>query len=166
MPWTKTTPMTEHLNFLELYQTRLWSMTELCTRFCIRRKTGDPWLRRYAQEGFSGRQEQSRTPLSCPHRIAPEVAAVLLEAKHLHPPTPAWARLLHGREGARPDHQHRGFPLESAHGGDPPVRSSRPGRAAPRWRVGVGAGRLEAPASGGNRCPASSLPACSQALIW
>jgi hypothetical protein len=40
MPWQKTTPMTERLSFVELYQTHLWSMTELCTRFNISRKTG------------------------------------------------------------------------------------------------------------------------------
>ena len=85
MPWKKTTPMTERLSFIELYQTGLWSMTELCTRFNISRKTGDKGLRRYSQEGFSGLQEKSRAPLSCPHRIAPAVAAVLVEAKHLPP---------------------------------------------------------------------------------
>jgi transposase InsO family protein len=85
MPWKKTTPMTERLSVIALYQTRLWRMTERCTRFNISRKTGYKWLRRYSQEGVSGLQEKSRAPLSCPHRIAPEVAAVLLEAKHLHP---------------------------------------------------------------------------------
>ena len=85
MPWKKTTSMTERLSFIELYQTRLWSMIELCTRFNISRKTGYKWLRRYSQEGFSGLQEKSRAPFSCPHRIAPDVAAVLLETKQLHP---------------------------------------------------------------------------------
>jgi putative transposase len=85
MPWKKTTPMTERLSFIELYQTRLCSMSELCTRVTIRRKPGDKGLRRDAQAGFSGLQEQSRAPLSCPHRIAPAVAAVLWEAKQLHP---------------------------------------------------------------------------------
>jgi putative transposase len=85
MPWQKTTPMTERLNFIELYQTRLWSMTELCTRFGISRKTGYKWLGRYVQEGLSGLQEKPRVPRHCPHRIAPDIAAVLLEAKCLHP---------------------------------------------------------------------------------
>src|SRR5919205_663237 len=89
MPWKKTTPMTERLSFIELDQTRLWSMTELCTRFEISRQTGDKWLRRYSPEGLSGLQEKSRAPLSCPHRIAPEVAIALLEAKPLHPGAPA-----------------------------------------------------------------------------
>jgi putative transposase len=85
MPWKKTTPMTERLNFIELYHTRLWSMTELCRRFGISRKTGYKWLGRYVQEGLSGLQEKPRVPRHCPHRIAPDIAAVLLEAKRLQP---------------------------------------------------------------------------------
>jgi putative transposase len=85
MPWKKTPPMTERLRFIELYQTRLWSMTELGTRFAISRKTGDKWLGRYSQEGLSGLQEKSRAALHWPHRIAPEVAAMLLAAKPLPP---------------------------------------------------------------------------------
>jgi putative transposase len=70
MPWKKTTPMTERLNFIALYQTRLWTTTELCTRFGISRKTGYKWLGRYMQEGLSGLQEKPRNspPLSTPHR--------------------------------------------------------------------------------------------------
>jgi putative transposase len=85
MPWKKTTPMTERLNFIALYQTRLWTTTELCTRFGISRKTGYKWLGRYMREGLSGLQEKPRMPRHCPHRIAPDIAAVLLEAKRLHP---------------------------------------------------------------------------------
>src|SRR5215211_6464146 len=85
MPWKKTTPMTERLNFIELYQTRLWSMTELGTRFGISRKTGYKGLGRYVEDGLSGLQEKPRLPRHCPHRLAPDIAAVLLEAKRLHP---------------------------------------------------------------------------------
>jgi hypothetical protein len=41
MPWQKTTPMIERLNLLnliQLYHTRLWTMTARCTRFGISRK--------------------------------------------------------------------------------------------------------------------------------
>jgi transposase len=85
MPWKKTTPVTERLNFIALYHTRLWSMTELGTRFGISRTTGDKWLGRYVQEGLSGLQETPRVPRHGPHRIAPDIAAVLLEAKRLPP---------------------------------------------------------------------------------
>jgi len=85
MPGKKTTPMTGRLNFIALYHTRLWSMTELCTRFGISRKTGYKWLGRNVQEGLSGLEEKPRVPRHCPHRIAPDVAAVLLGAKRLRP---------------------------------------------------------------------------------
>lgn len=85
MPWKKTTPMTERLNFIALYQTRLWRMTERCTRFGISRKTGDKGLGRSVQEGLSGLQETPRVPRHCPHRLALDIAAVLLEAKRLQP---------------------------------------------------------------------------------
>jgi hypothetical protein len=66
MPWQKTTPMTARRSFIELYQTRLWSMTELCTRCNISRKTGYKWLRRDWQEGSSGLQEKRRAPFATP----------------------------------------------------------------------------------------------------
>jgi hypothetical protein len=86
MPWKKTTPMTERLNFIALYQTRLWTTTELCTRFGIRRKTGAKGQGRSRQGGLSGLQEKPRLPRHGPHRIAPDIAAVLSEAKRRHPP--------------------------------------------------------------------------------
>jgi putative transposase len=85
MPWKKMTPMTERLSLIELYQTRLWRMPERCTRFNISRTTGNTWRRRDAPEGVSGLQEQCRAPRSCPHRLAPEVAAVRWAAKPRHP---------------------------------------------------------------------------------
>jgi putative transposase len=79
--------MTARLSGIALSQTRLWRMTELGTRVNSSRKTGDTWLRRDSQAGCLGRQEQRRAPRSAPHRLAPDVAARLLEAKQL---PPAW----------------------------------------------------------------------------
>jgi putative transposase len=96
MPWKQTTPMPERRSCIALSQTRLWSLTERCTRFTSSRQTGDKWLRRYAQAGCSGLQERSRAPLSCPQRSAPAVAAVLWEAKPRHPswgPRQIWPSL-------------------------------------------------------------------------
>ena len=76
MPWKQTTPMTERLNCIALYQTRLRTMPELCTRSGSSRQTGDKWRGRYRQGGLSGLQEKPRTPRGCPHRIAPAIAAV------------------------------------------------------------------------------------------
>ena len=85
MPWKETDPMTERLQFIAAYLHQVYSMTELCERFSIRRNTGYKWVRRYTEQGLAGLQEKSRAPHRCPHRMSEEAAAVLLEAKQAHP---------------------------------------------------------------------------------
>ena len=51
MPWTDTDPMTERHKVLFAHEDGLFSMTELCERFGISRKTGYKWLDRYREEG-------------------------------------------------------------------------------------------------------------------
>ena len=84
MPWKETDPMTERLQFIAAYLNHVYSMTELCERFGIRRNTGYTWVRRYTTEGLAGLQEQSRAPHRCPHRMSEAVEAALLEAKRAH----------------------------------------------------------------------------------
>ena len=84
MPWKETDPMTERVQFVAAYQSQMYSMTELCKRFGIRRNTGYKWMRRYTEQGLAGLQEKSRAPHRCPHRMSEEVEAVLLEAKRAH----------------------------------------------------------------------------------
>ena len=85
MPWTETDPMTERMRFVATYLERLYSMTELCERFGIRRSTGYKWLERYEREGVLGLEERSRAPHHCPHRSSPHAVAAVLEVKRLHP---------------------------------------------------------------------------------
>jgi DNA-binding GntR family transcriptional regulator len=40
MPCQETDPMRERVQSIALYQTRLYTMSELCARFGISRKTG------------------------------------------------------------------------------------------------------------------------------
>jgi putative transposase len=65
MPWKETDPMTERLQFIAAYLSHVYSMTEPCERFGIRRNTGYKWVRRYTTEGLAGLQEQSRAPHRC-----------------------------------------------------------------------------------------------------
>src|SRR6266540_5394517 len=85
MPWNETDPMTERVPFMAADVSQLYSMTEWCERFGLRRNTGDQWVRRDANEGPGGLQEKSRAPHRCPHRIAAAVEAALLAAKRAHP---------------------------------------------------------------------------------
>ena len=85
MPWNETQPMSERHRFLALHAEHLFTMTELCERFGISRKTDYKWLARYQVEGVSGLAERSRTPQTCPHRMAQGVEAALLKAREAHP---------------------------------------------------------------------------------
>lgn len=85
MPWRQTAPMTERIRFVLAYQDDLYSMTELCERFRISRKTGYKWLARAQEDGIEALHDRSRAPQSCPHRVDPSIEAALLEARRLHP---------------------------------------------------------------------------------
>src|SRR5437660_5022368 len=79
MAWTETDPMKERLHFVADWDRRLYTVTELCARYGVSRKTGYKWLARYADVGVAGLAERSRAPHRCPHRIAPAVAAARSE---------------------------------------------------------------------------------------
>jgi putative transposase len=85
MPWRQTGPMDERLRFLYAYDSELYSVTELCERFGISRKTGYKWLARFAADGLPGMQERSRAPKTIPHKLASDVAAAIVAVRKLHP---------------------------------------------------------------------------------
>lgn len=85
MPWEETKPMSERAKFAALHAEGLYSLTELCERFGVSRKTGYKWLARYEAAGVEGLRERSRAPRSCPHKTPPDVAEALLTARRDHP---------------------------------------------------------------------------------
>jgi putative transposase len=77
--------MDQRTLFMADYLRELFSMTELCERFGISRKTGYKWLARYRAEGPSGLLDWSRRPKSCPHETAARIVQAVLEARRHHP---------------------------------------------------------------------------------
>src|SRR5439155_938702 len=73
------------LHFVTDWDRRLYTVTELCARYGVSRETGYKWLARYADVGVAGLAERSRAPHRCPHRIAPAVAAAIVETRRQHP---------------------------------------------------------------------------------
>ena len=112
MPWSQTSPMDQRLQFVADYQRTPWTLTELCERFRISRKTGYKWLGRFEDAGRQGLQDRSRAPHESPHRIAEEVAALLCAARRQHP---SWgpAKLL---DWLRPRHPSVDLPAISTAG--------------------------------------------------
>jgi putative transposase len=94
MPWLETSPMTERQRFVADARRGLFSMTELCARYSISRKTGYKWCDRYEAQGRAGLVERSRAPEHCPHKISEAVVRAICEARRAHPswgPGSCWA---------------------------------------------------------------------------
>jgi putative transposase len=77
--------MDQRLQFITDHQRGLYTMTELCRRHGVSRKTGYQLLARYAVDGARGLAERSHAPHHCPHRIADELAELLVAARRAHP---------------------------------------------------------------------------------
>jgi putative transposase len=102
MPWLETAPMDERIAFIADHRRGLYTVTELCARYGISRKTGYKMLGRFAEQGRPGLADRSRAPHHCPHRIAPALASLLCATRRKHPDWGA-GKLLDYREPRQPD---------------------------------------------------------------
>ena len=85
MPWSETSPMDERLQFVADVRRAHESMTVLCDRYGISRKTGYKWCTRYQAEGAAGLLEHSRRPHTSPAATARAVVDALLALRGRHP---------------------------------------------------------------------------------
>lgn len=85
MPWEETTHMEQRGRFVEEFDSTLYTVTELCERYGISRKTAYKWLNRWSQEGEKGLQDRSRAPKSSPGRTEDSVVERLLDLRRKHP---------------------------------------------------------------------------------
>src|SRR6266705_985835 len=99
MPWSQMSPMDQKLQFIADYLREVFSVSELCERYGISRKTGYKWIERYLRNGPAGLEERSRRPRRSPNQTAEEIVTAILDARRRHP---AWGgkkllALLHKR---------------------------------------------------------------------
>ncbi len=81
--------------FVHLGATQRVSMSELCRRFQISRKTGYKWAQRFRTEGAAGLTDRSRRPHQLHHQVPAPTQNFLLAERRQHP---AWgARKLRQR---------------------------------------------------------------------
>lgn len=85
MPWHQTDPVNERLKFVADAQRGHLSMTELCEKYGISRKTGYKLLSRYEADGPSGLSDRSRARLEHPNKTPGEVEAAILRVRGKHP---------------------------------------------------------------------------------
>jgi transposase InsO family protein len=78
-------------------------IVEVAARFGVTRQSVHRWLKRYAAQGLAGLVDGSTVPGSCPHQMAPEVEARIVEMRVEHP---GWGPRTIGhwleREGVEP----------------------------------------------------------------
>jgi putative transposase len=85
MPWRATSAMEERIGFVKDEMTGLYTMSELCERYGISRKTGYKWLTRFEAEGRAGLADRSRAPQGGKYRISEATREGLLEVRRKHP---------------------------------------------------------------------------------
>lgn len=85
MPWSQTLPMDQRTQFIADHLRQRYTMTELCERYGISRKTGYKWIERYLQHGPEGLAERSRRPGASPNETPPEIVQALLAQRQRHP---------------------------------------------------------------------------------
>ncbi len=61
------------------------TVTDVATRYGVDRRTLHRWLVRYATEGLAALADKSSKPDRCPHQVAPEIEARIVELRRSHP---------------------------------------------------------------------------------
>jgi transposase InsO family protein len=61
------------------------TVSDVARRHGVARQTVHQWLRRYAGDGLGGLADHSSRPLSCPHQMAAELEARIVEMRRAHP---------------------------------------------------------------------------------
>lgn len=85
MPWQARSRMDERVQFITDYQRQLFTMTALCDRYGISRKTGYKLLARYDAEGAAGLAERSSRPGHSPHTTAARVVHAIVALRKRYP---------------------------------------------------------------------------------
>ena len=85
MPWKETCPVEEKLKFITAWKSNEFTMTALCHRFGVSRKTGYKWLERYLAGGVAGLEERSRAAHHHPNAVADDLVSELLRMKQRYP---------------------------------------------------------------------------------
>ena len=85
MPWRTTNLMSLRQEFVTMALQAGVSMSELCRRFEISRKTGYKWLRRYHAEDLRGLADRSRRPHRIRIHVPPVVEETILTLRARHP---------------------------------------------------------------------------------
>jgi len=84
MPWERTCPVNERMQFIARLQ-QGDRMTDLCSEFGISRKTGHKLKKRFEAYGPGAFYDQARVPRRIPHRTSVAIRELVIAARKDHP---------------------------------------------------------------------------------
>lgn len=85
MPWSETDRMEERARFVLDALRGHFTITELCERYGVSRKTGYKWIARYHGEGAQGCNDRLRSPRNHPNKTQSLIAKKVILARRKHP---------------------------------------------------------------------------------
>ena len=85
MPWKIELPMDQKQRFVSLAQSGHFTISELCEKSGISRKTGHKWLKRHRESGNAGLADRSRAPKHVPGRTSTAIERLIVTEKRLRP---------------------------------------------------------------------------------
>lgn len=85
MPWKEVTVVNERMQLIAGYLAGEVTVTELCYKGEISRKTAYKWIARYAANGPEGLLDRSRARHNHPNALPEAIAALFLQARRAHP---------------------------------------------------------------------------------
>jgi transposase InsO family protein len=85
MPWSETDRMEQRARFVLDALQRKFTISELCYRYGVSRKTGYKWIKRYKKEGASGCDDRRRSPRAHPNATDPKIARLIIKARRANP---------------------------------------------------------------------------------
>ena len=84
MSWKGTSIMEQKRCFIDEFNRRKLSISELCEDFGISRPTAHKAIKRFNENGYSGLKERSRAPHNIPHKTSTDITNQLLKVRLKH----------------------------------------------------------------------------------
>lgn len=85
MPWKEALAVDQREQFIADYLRKAASVTELCERYSVSRKTGYKWIGRFLGDGRRGLDERTSRPHTSPRQTASDLVEAIVEARRRHP---------------------------------------------------------------------------------
>lgn len=84
MPWSETTTMDTKEQFIRDWLTHRHTVSDLCSRHNVSRKTGYKWITRFIEHGPDGLMERSHANHNVHNRTDPRIEAALVALRKKH----------------------------------------------------------------------------------